>query len=230
MSPSENVKKCVDDGTPDGHDRLSAGLAECDVIIICVPTPLRKTKDPDMSYILTAGGEIQNIMRRGQLIILESTTYPGTTDEVLQPMFEEKGFKLDEDFLLAFSPERVDPGNPQFQTHNIPKVVGGVSDDSTEVAAMLYGQIVGQVHPVSSARVAEAAKLWENTFRAINIGMANEMAKLCNALGIDTWEVVRAAATKPFGFMPFYPGPGHRRPLHSARSALFVMEGTAAWI
>jgi UDP-N-acetyl-D-glucosamine dehydrogenase len=142
------------------------------------------------------------------LIILESTTYPGTTDEVLQPMFEERGFALDDDFLLAFSPERVDPGNPQYQTHNIPKVVGGVSDDSTEVAAALYRAIVEQVHPVSSARVAEAAKLWENTFRAINIGMANEMAKLCNALGIDTWEVVRAAATKPFGFMPFYPGPG----------------------
>jgi UDP-N-acetyl-D-glucosamine dehydrogenase len=123
-------------------------------------------------------------------------------------MFEEKGFKLDEDFLLAFSPERVDPGNPQFQTHNIPKVVGGVSKDSTDVAAKLYGQIVGQVHAVSSARVAEACKLWENTFRAINIGMANEMAKVCNALNIDTWEVVRAAATKPFGFMAFYPGPG----------------------
>lgn len=161
-----------------------------------------------MSYILTAGEEIQKYMRPGQLIILESTTYPGTTDEVLQPMFEEKGFALDKDFLLAFSPERVDPGNPQFQTHNIPKVVGGVSEDSTDVAAMLYGEIVEQVFPVSSARVAEAAKLWENTFRAINIGMANEMAKLCNALGIDTWEVVRAAATKPFGFMPFFPGPG----------------------
>ena len=204
---SENVRKCVDEG------RLTATtdfnmLGDCDVIIICVPTPLRKTKDPDMSYILTAGGEIQKYMRRGQLIILESTTYPGTTDEVLLPMFEKKGFELDEDFLLAFSPERVDPGNPQFQTHNIPKVVGGVSPNSTDVAAMLYGQIVGQVYPVSSARVAEAAKLWENTFRAINIGMANEMAKLCNALGIDTWEVVGAAATKPFGFMPFYPGPG----------------------
>src|SRR5438067_9728469 len=123
-------------------------------------------------------------------------------------MLEETGLKLDEDFLLAFSPERVDPGNPQFQTHNIPKVVGGVSKDSTEIAALLYSQIVNEVHPVSSARVAEACKLWENTFRAINIGMANEMARLCNALGIDTWEVVEAAATKPFGFMPFYPGPG----------------------
>lgn len=204
---SENVKKCIEDGKLTATTDFSK-LAECDVIIICVPTPLRKTKDPDMSYILTAGGEIQKYMRRGQIIILESTTYPGTTDEVLQPMFEKKGFALDKDFLLAFSPERVDPGNPQFQTHNIPKVVGGVSQDSTDVAAMLYGQVVENVHIVSSARVAEAAKLWENTFRAINIGMANEMAKLCNALGIDTWEVVRAAATKPFGFMPFYPGPG----------------------
>ena len=204
---SENVKKCVDDGKLTATTDFSK-LNDCDVIIICVPTPLRKTKDPDMSYILTAGGEIQKYMRRGQLIILESTTYPGTTDEVLLPMFEEKGFKLDEDFLLAFSPERVDPGNPQFQTHNIPKVVGGVGKDSTEAAAFLYGQIVENVHAVSSARVAEAAKLWENTFRAINIGMANEMAKVCNALGIDTWEVVGAAATKPFGFMPFYPGPG----------------------
>ena len=148
-----------------------------------------------MSYILAAGGEIKKYMRKGQLVILESTTYPGTTDEVLQPMFEDKGFKLDEDFLLAFSPERVDPGNPQFQTHNITKVVGGVGEDSTEVSALLYAQIVENVHPVSSARVAEAAKLWENTFRAINIGMANEMAKVCNALNIDTWEVVRAAAT-----------------------------------
>jgi UDP-N-acetyl-D-glucosamine dehydrogenase len=205
--PSENVKKCLADGKLTATTDFSS-LSKCDVIIICVPTPLRKTKDPDMSYIIAAGEEIQKYMRKGQLVILESTTYPGTTDEVLQPMFEEKGCKLDEDFLLAFSPERVDPGNPQFQTHNIPKVVGGVSDDSTEVAALLYRQIVNEVHPVSSARVAEACKLWENTFRAINIGMANEMARLCNTLGIDTWEVVRAAATKPFGFMPFYPGPG----------------------
>lgn len=205
--PAENVQKCVSSGKLIATTDFSR-LNDCDVIIICVPTPLRKTKDPDMSYILTAGGEICKYMRPGQLIILESTTYPGTTDEVLQPMFEEKGFVLDRDFLLAFSPERVDPGNPQFQTHNIPKVVGGVSDDSTAVAATLYSQIVDTVHEVSSARVAEAAKLWENTFRAINIGMANEMAKVCNALGIDTWEVVRAAATKPFGFMPFFPGPG----------------------
>lgn len=183
-------------------------LNKCDAIIICVPTPLRKTKEPDISYILAAAEQIKRNARRGQLIILESTTYPGTTDEVLQPILEEVGLKLDEDFLLAFSPERVDPGNPQFQTHNIPKVVGGCSPDSTEVAAKLYSQVVNHVHQVTSARVAEAAKLLENTFRAVNIGMANEMARLCYALNMDTWEVIRAAATKPFGFMAFYPGPG----------------------
>lgn len=205
--PSENVRKVLESGKFKATTDFSE-LGKCDVIIICVPTPLRKTKDPDMSYILAAGEEIKKTARRGQLVILESTTYPGTTDEILQPMIEEAGLKLDEDFLLAFSPERVDPGNPQFQTHNITKVVGGVGKDSTEVAAELYAQICDSVHAVSSARVAEACKLWENTFRAINIGMANEMAKVCHALNIDTWEVVRAAATKPFGFMAFYPGPG----------------------
>lgn len=203
----EDVKKCTDAGKLTATTDFSQ-LSECDVIIICVPTPLRKTKDPDMSFIIAAGEQIQKYMRSGQLIVLESTTYPGTTDEVLLPMFQAGGKNLDRDFLLAFSPERVDPGNPQFQTHNIPKVVGGVSKDSTEAAAFLYSQVVETVHPVSSARVAEACKLWENTFRAINIGMANEMAKVCNALGIDSWEVVKAAATKPFGFMAFYPGPG----------------------
>ncbi len=205
--PTEVVKRLVDDkllrATVDFEN-----LKDCDAIIICVPTPLRKTKEPDVSYILAAAEEIQKRLRRGQLIILESTTYPGTTNEVLLPMFEEMGLKLDEDFLLAFSPERVDPGNPQFQTNNIPKVVGGVTEDSTAVATHLYSQIVKDVHAVSSARVAETAKLLENTFRAVNIGMANEMARLCYALNIDTWEVIRAAATKPFGFMPFYPGPG----------------------
>jgi UDP-N-acetyl-D-glucosamine dehydrogenase len=204
---SDVVKELVE------SKRLSATtdfdhLKECDAVIICVPTPLRKTKEPDVSYILAAAEEIKQRLHPGQLIILESTTYPGTTDEVLLPMFEETGLKLDNDFLLAFSPERVDPGNPEFQTHNIPKVVGGVTPDSTEVAAYLYSQIVKDVHAVSSARVAETAKLLENTFRAVNIGMANEMARLCYALNIDTWEVIRAAATKPFGFMAFYPGPG----------------------
>ncbi|MDQ3668434.1 MAG: nucleotide sugar dehydrogenase [Acidobacteriota bacterium] len=201
------VKRLVDDKLLTATTDFNH-LGDCDALIICVPTPLRKTKEPDVSYILAAAEEIKKRLRRGQLIILESTTYPGTTNEVLLPMFEETGLKLDEDFLLAFSPERVDPGNPQFQTHNIPKVVGGVTPDSTEAAATLYSQIVKDVHSVSSARVAETAKLLENTFRAVNIGMANEMARLCYALNIDTWEVIRAAATKPFGFMPFYPGPG----------------------
>ena len=205
--PSERVKKLVDEKLLQATTDFQH-LRECDAIIICVPTPLRKTKEPDVSYILAAADQIQKNLRRGQLIILESTTYPGTTDEVLLPMFEETGLKLDQDFLLAFSPERVDPGNPQFLTHNIPKVVGGVTPDSTEVAAHLYSQIVKDVHAVTSARVAEAAKLLENTFRAVNIGMANEMARLCYALNIDTWEVIKAAATKPFGFMAFYPGPG----------------------
>jgi UDP-N-acetyl-D-glucosamine dehydrogenase len=204
---SATIRKLTDSGKLEATTDFNR-LRDCDAIIICVPTPLRKTKEPDISYIMAAAEEIKQRLRRGQLIILESTTYPGTTDEVLLPLFEETGLQLDQDFLLAFSPERVDPGNPQFQTHNIPKVVGGVTDDSTTVSAHLYSQIVNDVHAVSSARVAEAAKLLENTFRAVNIGMANEMARLCYALNIDTWEVIRAAATKPFGFMPFYPGPG----------------------
>jgi len=183
-------------------------LAQSDIVIICVPTPLSKTKEPDISYILAAAEAIKTHLHSGQLIMLESTTYPGTTDEVLLPIFEETGLKIDEDFFLAFSPERVDPGNPQFHTGNIPKVVGGVTALSTEVAAKAYNQIISKVHKVSSARVAETTKLLENTFRSVNIGLVNEIAKLCHALKVDVWEVVQAAATKPFGFMPFYPGPG----------------------
>ncbi len=183
-------------------------LNNTDVVIICVPTPLRKTKEPDISYILAASEKVRDNLHAPQLVILELTTYPGTTDEVLLPMLEETGKSLDKDFYLAFSPERVDPGNPQFQTHNIPKVVGGVSSMSTEVAAALYQTIVERVHKVSSARVAETAKLLENTFRSVNIGLVNELAQLCYHLGIDSWEVIHAAATKPFGFMAFYPGPG----------------------
>lgn len=183
-------------------------LGEAEVIIICVPTPLRKTKEPDVSYILSAAERIKATLRPGQLVILESTTYPGTTDEVLRPMFDETGLEIDKDYFLAFSPERIDPGNDRFQTRNIPKVVGGVTADSTEVAAATYGAIVETVHKVSSARVAETCKLLENTFRAVNIGLVNELAQLCYTLGIDSWEVIGAAATKPFGFMPFYPGPG----------------------
>ena len=194
-------------------DKLQAttdfsALKDQDIIVICVPTPLRKTKDPDVSFILAASEKIQATLRPGQLVILESTTYPGTTDEVLKPIFDEKGLKIDEDYFLAFSPERVDPGNESFNTKNITKVVGGVTADSADVAAAAYGAIVDKVHRVTSARVAEACKLLENTFRAVNIGLVNELAQLCHTLGIDTWEVIAAAATKPFGFMAFYPGPG----------------------
>ena len=205
--PSEDVRRLVDSG------RLRATvdferLSEIDAIIVCVPTPLNKTKEPDISYILAAAEKIRAAMRPGQLIVLESTTYPGTTDEVLLPILAGSGLELDTDFFLAFSPERVDPGNPDFQTRNITKVVGGVSEPSSIVAAALYGTVVETVHRVSSARVAEAAKLLENTFRAVNIGLVNEIAQLCYQLGIDSWEVINAAKTKPFGFMAFYPGPG----------------------
>jgi len=183
-------------------------LADTDAVIICVPTPLRKTKEPDISYILAAAEQVKAHLHSPQLVVLESTTYPGTTDEVVLPMLKETGLVLDQDFYLAFSPERVDPGNKQFQTHNIPKVIGGVSAASTEIASALYQTIVDDVHKVSSARVAETAKLLENTYRSVNIGLVNEMAQLCYHLGIDSWEVIAAAATKPFGFMAFYPGPG----------------------
>lgn len=205
--PSSAVAELVAADSLQATTDFSA-LADVDVIIICVPTPLRKTKEPDVSYILAAAEKIQETLRPGQLVILESTTYPGTTDEVLRPMFDAKGLILDEDYFLAFSPERIDPGNERFNTKNIPKVVGGISPGSTEVAAATYEVIVDKVHRVSSARVAEACKLLENTFRAVNIGLVNELSQLCYTLGIDTWEVIGAAATKPFGFMAFYPGPG----------------------
>src|SRR5436853_2430635 len=205
--PTEQVASLVAHGKLEATTDFSK-LAETDAVIICVPTPLRKTKEPDISYILAASEQVKTYLHSPQLIVLESTTYPGTTDEVLLPMLEETGLKFDEDFFLAFSPERVDPGNPQFQTHNIPKVVGGVSNKSTEVAGALYQTIVERVHKVTSARVAETAKLLENTFRSVNIGLVNEIAQLCYHLNIDSWEVIQAAATKPFGFMAFYPGPG----------------------
>jgi UDP-N-acetyl-D-glucosamine dehydrogenase len=183
-------------------------LAEMDIIDICVPTPLRKTKDPDMTYVVQAVEAVAAVLRKGQLIILESTTYPGTTVEVVQPTLAAKGFKPGEDFYLAFSPERVDPGNPQFQTKNIPKVVGGINEDSTKCAVAFYSQVMDKVVPVSSPSVAEMVKLLENTFRAVNIGLVNELAQMCHRMGLDVWEVIDAAKTKPFGFMPFYPGPG----------------------
>jgi len=183
-------------------------VRDLDTINICVPTPLRKTKDPDMRFIVNECQEIAKSFHPGTLVILESTTYPGTTDELMLPMFEEAGLKVGQDFFMCFSPERVDPGNPQFQTKNIPKVVGGITKACTEIGALFYRQALDTVVPVGSTRVAEMVKLLENTFRMINIGLANEIALMCDRMGINVWEVIEAAATKPFGFMPFYPGPG----------------------
>jgi UDP-N-acetyl-D-glucosamine dehydrogenase len=185
-----------------------AVVEDLDTINICVPTPLRKTKDPDMSYIVSAVEAIAQHLHTGMLIILESTTYPGTTDEVVQPLLEATGLKAGVDFFLAFSPERVDPGNPTFQTHNVPKVVGGLTPMCSQLAGALYGSAIETIVPVSSTRVAEMVKLLENTFRAVNIGLVNELALMCDRMNIDVWEVVDAARTKPFGFMAFYPGPG----------------------
>jgi UDP-N-acetyl-D-glucosamine dehydrogenase len=195
----------------DGRIRATTdfgAVADLDTIDICVPTPLRKTKDPDMSYIVRACEEIKKHFRAGTLVILESTTYPGTTDELLLPMLAGKDMKVGRDFFLCFSPERVDPGNPNFHTRNIPKVVGGVTSACTELGVLFYSQALETVVPVGSTQVAEMVKLLENTFRMINIGLANEMALMCDRMGINVWEVIDAAATKPFGFMPFYPGPG----------------------
>jgi UDP-N-acetyl-D-glucosamine dehydrogenase len=183
-------------------------LAEMDTINICVPTPLRKTKDPDMSFIVNSTEQIAQYLRPGTLVILESTTYPGTTDELVLPILEKSGLRVGEDFFVCFSPERVDPGNAKYQTRNIPKVVGGITPACTELGALFYAQSLDTVVPVTSTSVAEMVKLLENTFRMINIGLVNELAMMCDRMGINVWEVIDAAATKPFGFMPFYPGPG----------------------
>ena len=183
-------------------------LGEADAISIAVPTPLAKTRDPDMSYVVSATETVARTARPGQLIVLESTTYPGTTRELLQPVMEARGFVIGRDVFLAFSPERVDPGNERWNTKNTPKVVGGITADCTEVAAALYRACIDQVVPVSSPEAAELTKLLENTFRSVNIAMVNEMAIVCDKLGVDVWEVIDAAATKPFGFMRFTPGPG----------------------
>jgi UDP-N-acetyl-D-glucosamine dehydrogenase len=183
-------------------------LQTLDTVNICVPTPLRKTKDPDTSYIVSAVESIAQYLRPGMLIVLESTTYPGTTEELVSPLLERGGLRAGVDFFLAFSPERVDPGNARFTTRNVPKVVGGLTPDCSELARVLYSRAVDTVVPVTSPRVAEMVKLLENTFRAVNIGLANETALMCEKIGIDVWEVIEAAKTKPFGFMPFFPGPG----------------------
>jgi UDP-N-acetyl-D-glucosamine dehydrogenase len=205
--PSEDVAAAVKAKKLSATDDMSK-LHDMDAIDICVPTPLRKTRDPDLSYVVLAVDAVRARLRPGQLVILESTTYPGTTDEVVQPALEEGGLKAGKDFYLAFSPERVDPGNPTYTTRTIPKVVGGVDEISTQLAKELYGSMISTIVPVSSTQVAEMVKLLENTFRAVNIGLVNEIALMSHRMNIDVWEVIEAASTKPFGFMPFYPGPG----------------------
>ncbi len=205
--PSDLLSEMVDDKRFSATSDFSV-IADLDTINIAVPTPLRKTRDPDMSYVISACQQVADHMAPGTLVILESTTYPGTTDELVLPMLERTGLKVGEDFFLCFSPERIDPGNPKYHTHNIPKVVGGITPACTEMGRLFYSQALERVIPVSSTSVAEMVKLLENTFRMINIGLVNELAMMCDRMGINIWEVIDAAATKPFGFMPFYPGPG----------------------
>jgi UDP-N-acetyl-D-glucosamine dehydrogenase len=204
---SGEVQREVRAGRLEATDDFSR-LLEMDCVSICVPTPLRKTRDPDVSSIVSAAKQIAKYLHPGELVILESTTYPGTTDELILPMLEATGLRAGKDFFLGFSPERVDPGNKKFMTRNIPKVVGGVTPKCNEVAVALYRCSMPSIVPVSSTRVAEMVKLLENTFRSVNIGLVNEIALMCDKMKIDVWEVIEAAATKPFGFMPFYPGPG----------------------
>ena len=185
-----------------------ARLSACDAVSICVPTPLRKTKDPDLTHVLEAARETARHVRAGTLVVLESTTYPGTTEEAVLPLLEESGLRVGEDIFLCYSPERVDPGNTEYGTRDIPKIIGGVTERCLQMGTAFYSQVMDAVVPVSSTVAAETAKLLENTFRMVNVGLVNETAVLCNRLGIDVWEVIQAAATKPFGFMPFYPGPG----------------------
>ena len=205
--PDEKIKKLVESGNLNATTDYSV-LSEIDGVSICVPTPLRKTGDPDLSYILAVSDSLKEYVHKGMVIVLESTTYPGTTREMILPKLEEKGLQVGKDFFLAFSPERVDPGRTDWTTTNTPKVLGGITPACLEVSKAWYGSALETVVPVSSAEVAEMAKLLENTFRMINIGMVNEMAIMCDRLGVDVWEVIEAAATKPFGYMKFLPGPG----------------------
>jgi len=205
--PSADVARLRKSGRFEATTEMSR-LAECDVISICVPTPLSKTKDPEMSYVIAATESVAASLRPGQLIVLESTTYPGTTRELMIPLLEARGLEVGSDIFLCFSPERVDPGNEKWHTKNTPKVIGGVTPQCGELGAALYGKFIEQMVPVSSPEAAELTKLLENTFRMINIGLANEMAQICDRLGVDVWEVIDAAATKPFGYMKFTPGPG----------------------
>ncbi len=203
----KDLKKTVTGGKLSASPDYSV-VAGCDTVNICVPTPLRKTKDPDISYIVEALAEMKPYVHPGMLVVLESTSYPGTTEEILIPELTGSKMAIGEDIFIAFSPERVDPGNPQYHTGNIPKVVGGVTDACNDVARALYTHVVEKVHLVSSTQVAEMVKLLENTFRSVNIGLVNEIALMCNQMGINVWEVIEGAGTKPFGFMQFFPGPG----------------------
>ena len=205
--PSADIKKAISGGSFIATTDFS-NVKKSDAVIICVPTPLYKTKEPDMSYIVSAVKNIKKHMKRGQIIVLESTSYPGTTEEVMLPVFESDGLKEGRDFYLAFSPERIDPGNVRYETKNTPKVIGGISKISTDLAKLLYEQAIDTIVPVSSAKVAEMVKLLENTFRIVNIGLVNELMLMCDKMDINIWEVIDAAKTKPYGFMPFYPGPG----------------------
>jgi UDP-N-acetyl-D-glucosamine dehydrogenase len=205
--PSADVARLRKAGRFEATTEMSR-LAECDVISICVPTPLSKTKDPEMSYVIAATESVAASLRPGQLIVLESTTYPGTTRELMIPLLEARGLEVGSDIFLCFSPERVDPGNEKWHTKNTPKVIGGVTPHCVELGAAIYGKFIERMVPVSSPEAAELTKLLENTFRMINIGLANEMAQVCDRLGVDVWEVIDAAATKPFGYMRFTPGPG----------------------
>jgi UDP-N-acetyl-D-glucosamine dehydrogenase len=205
--PADTLKALVGEGLISATTDFSL-LAECDAISICVPTPLNKTKDPDLSYVVAATQAVKEELRRGQLVILESTTYPGTTREVVLPQLESDELRVGEDFFLCFSPERVDPGNPVWHTRNTPKVLGGVTQECQEAGLALYAAVFDTMVPVESAEAAELVKVYENTFRMINIALANELAQACDRLGVDVWGVIDAAATKPFGFMKFTPGPG----------------------
>ena len=205
--PDKTIADAVNAGKFTATYDFSA-LKDADTVSICVPTPLSKSRDPDISFILSATEEIRKYLHPGQLIVLESTTYPGTTDELIVPELEISGLKVGSDFYVAFSPERIDPGNVSFNTHNTPKIVGGITPECTEIARLFYSAFIERVIPVSSTKCAEMVKLLENTFRSVNIGMVNELAMMCDVLGVDVYEVIDAAATKPFGFSAFYPGPG----------------------
>lgn len=205
--PSEWIASCIDNGMFEPTDNMQR-LSEPEALLICVPTPLSDSRDPDLSYVTSTAEKIAAVLRPGQLVVLESTTYPGTTRDVVLPLLEKSGLKVGQDFFLAYSPEREDPGNPDYTASGIPKVVGGIDEASAALARSLYSHAVVKIVPVSNCEVAEACKILENTYRSVNIAMVNELKVLFDRIGIDVWEVVAAAKTKPFGFQAFYPGPG----------------------